>query len=173
MTHNPVRCLIRDFLVLAVIAGMSLNAWSAGNIDESNKYAWAENAGWVNFAPSHGGVSVFMAKAGYLSGYAWSESIGWIKLGVAGAGPYGNTTADDWGVNAYAGQLFGYAWSENAGWINFYPAHSRVTIDLIDGTFDGYAWSENLGWIHFQNAAPAYSVQTSGRMPQGAIFLFH
>ena len=56
-------------------------------------------------------------------------------------------------------------------WINFDPAHSQVTIDLLDGTFDGYAWSENLGWIHFRNDAPAYAVQTTARMPRGAVFI--
>jgi len=171
MSLNSSRHPVPLLLILAALAGLALGARAEGNIVDTNKFAWAENSGWLNFAPVHGGVSVFMAKLGYLAGYAWSENIGWIKLGADGGGPYGNTTAADWGVNVSYGQVSGYAWSENAGWINFDPAHSQVTIDLLDGTFDGYAWSENLGWIHFRNDAPAYAVQTTARMPRGAVFI--
>ena len=59
-----------------------------GNIDTTNKYAWSENAGWLNFRPTNGGVTVHDT---YLSGYAWAENIGWVKLG-SGTGPYANTT---------------------------------------------------------------------------------
>ena len=127
-----------------------------GNIDATEKYAWSENAGWVNLRPTHGGVTVHDT---HLSGYAWAENIGWIKLGSDSGGPYGNSDATDWGVNMDgSGKLSGYAWSEVAGWINFNPTHSQVTVDLITGSFSGYAWSENVGWIHFKNEAPAYNV---------------
>jgi len=144
------------FLLTAFVAGI---VFAAGNIDPTNKYAWAENAGWHNYAPTHGGVTVHPSGAnGYLSGYVWAESIGWIKLG-AGTGPYANTAADNYGVNLdAAGNLSGFAWSEIGGWINFHPTDSQVTINLTTGSFDGYAWSEFSGWIHFKNASPAYNV---------------
>jgi len=28
------------------------------NIDPTDKYAWSTNAGWINFAPTHGGVTI-------------------------------------------------------------------------------------------------------------------
>ncbi len=144
------------FSFMAFAAGM---VFADGNIDPTNKYAWAENAGWHNYAPTHGGVTVHPNGAnGYLAGYVWAESIGWIKLG-AGTGPYANTAANNYGVNLdAAGNLSGYAWSEIGGWINFHPTDSQVTINLTTGSFDGYAWSEFSGWIHFKNDSPAYNV---------------
>jgi hypothetical protein len=83
-----------------------------GIIDPENndsQYAWGENVGWINFAPSKGpGVNV--TDAG-LFGYAWGENIGWVNLSPATGGV----------VNDGAGNLSGYAWGENVGWINFAP----------------------------------------------------
>lgn len=150
-------------------------AFAEGNIDATNKYAWAENAGWVNFAPTNGGVTVVLPGRynRYLSGYAWAENVGWLKLGNANGGPYQNTATNNWGVNIAVGSppaLTGYAWSENCGWVHFSPTNSQATINMSDGRFDGYAWAENVGWIHFKNAAPAYNVQTTARPPNGTVF---
>ena len=41
-------------------------------------YAWSTTVGWINFAPTNGGVTV--SPAGEFSGYAWGENIGWIKF---------------------------------------------------------------------------------------------
>jgi hypothetical protein len=128
------------------------------NIHTDEKYAWAENTGWINFRPTDGGVTVH---DGYLTGYAWAENMGWIKLAYNDNGPYDNDAVDNWGVNAESnGNLSGYAWSDTTGWINFNPSNSRVTFDIETGSFDGYAWSENAGWIHFKNSSPAYNVTT-------------
>ena len=138
-------------------------AWaSEGNIDTNNKYAWSENAGWLNFRSNNGGVTVHDT---YLSGYAWAENIGWIKLG-SGTGPYNNTDSSNWGVNrdSSTGALSGYAWSENAGWINFNPSGSQVIINTSTGSFDGYAWAESVGWIHFKYDAPTYNVAVAATM---------
>jgi hypothetical protein len=134
---------------------------TGGNIDPANKYAWGTNAGWINFAPSHGGGVTVCSD--HLEGYAWAENVGWIRLGSyagGGAHTYGNTSAADYGVNRDgSGALSGYAWSTNAGWINFAPSHGGgVNIDPDTGSFDGYAWGENIGWIHFKNTSPAYNV---------------
>jgi hypothetical protein len=129
-----------------------------GNIDSTDKYAWSENAGWLNFGPTNGGVTVY---ADHLEGFAWAENIGWVKLGSytsGGTHTYTNTSAADYGVNNTNGVLSGYAWSETAGWINFSPTHGGVTIGA-DGRFDGYAWAENVGWVHFQNVSPAYNIR--------------
>jgi len=146
------------FILFLFCLSTAQSVWAAeGNVHETDKYAWSENTGWINFRPAHGGVSVY---ATHLEGYAWGENIGWIKLGSDNGGPYFNTTADNWGV-IYdgSGGLFGYAWSETAGWIRFHSYDSQVTIDS-DGVFDGYAWSENLGWIHFKDADARYQVRT-------------
>ena len=129
---------------------------SEGNIDISNKYAWSENAGWLNFRPTDAGVT---AHGTYLSGYAWAENIGWVKLG-SGTGPYDNNSSTNWGVNrdSGTGALSGYAWSEIAGWVNFNSTNSQVITNTDTGSFDGYAWSENVGWVHFKYDDPAYNV---------------
>lgn len=146
------------------LGGASWAPSVAAAIDPANPYAWSENAGWLNFSPSGGGVAVY---SDHLEGYAWSEGIGWIKLGSYGGGGshlYANSSASDWGVNVdAAGLLSGYAWSESAGWINFNPSHGQVSINIATGDFDGYAWSEAVGWIHFRNPAPAYRVRALRR----------
>lgn len=43
-------------------------------------FAWSENAGWINFRPQHGGVSIDTI-TGKFDGYAWGENIGWISFG--------------------------------------------------------------------------------------------
>jgi len=140
-------------LLLLAASGAPL----AAAIDPTDKYAWSENAGWINHRASHGQVQVY---SDHLEGFAWGENIGWIKLGSntgGGALTYANTSNTNWGVNHDgAGNLSGYAWAENVGWINFNPTHGGVFIDPATGVFSGYAWGENIGWIHFANASPAY-----------------
>lgn len=83
-------------------------------------------------------------------------------MGADGAGPYGNSTSANWGVNRdLAGNLSGKAWSEGWGWIDFAPANGGVSIEPEGGGFYGYAWGENIGWINFaspENAAVGYNV---------------
>ena len=42
-------------------------------------YAWSENAGWIKFNPSQGGV--VNDGNGDLSGSAWGEKLGWMDFG--------------------------------------------------------------------------------------------
>jgi uncharacterized repeat protein (TIGR02543 family) len=155
MEYNQMKHLKRfgSIIMLSSLI-ISPETFAAGNIDTTDKYAWSENSGWVNFNDANGGVTVY---DDHLEGYAWAENIGWVRLGTYTSGgihTYANTSQTDYGVNNDgAGNLSGYAWSETAGWINFNPSDSQVTIDASTGDFDGYAWAENVGWIHFQNAA--------------------
>jgi hypothetical protein len=144
-------------------ATASLQLPPVGNIDPSYVFAWATDAGWINFAPLDGGVTVTPGQNGCLSGYAWAENVGWISLGATNATkPYANTAANNYGVNMdSSGNLFGFAWSKSTGWINFSNIADQVSIDLNTGRFSGYAWGENVGWIHFQNTSPAYRVRTT------------
>jgi hypothetical protein len=120
-------------------AAINVVQGTCGIIDpESNdsQYAWGENVGWINFAPSQGpGVNV--TNMG-LFGYAWGENIGWVNLSPTNGGV----------INDGAGNLSGYAWGENVGWINFAPTGGGVFINPTDGVFSGHAWGENIGWIN-------------------------
>jgi len=161
-------------LAFSCLTGSCTWACAQGNIDSFNKYAWAENAGWMNFAPTHGGVTVAWNAPRYLCGYAWAENIGWIKLGHDGGGPYQNTATNNWGVNiGSGGVLSGYAWSANCGWVHFSATSNPVIINRNDGRFGGYAWAENVGWLHFAGSAPAYGVQTTARPSDGTAWLLY
>jgi len=124
-------------LIVVFIAIVILNitivfaSTTDGTINTTNKYAWGENIGWLNFSTTEGDVHVTDSA---LSGYAWAENIGWIYL---------NDIDNDG-----EGNLSGYAWSENTGWIDFAPTYGGVTINS-SGEFSGYAWGENIGWIVF------------------------
>jgi hypothetical protein len=73
-THRWNGALFLGIILSLVAVGVAL---AAGNIDLTNKWAWGANTGWVNFAPDHGGVSVY---SDHLEGDAWGESVGWIKV---------------------------------------------------------------------------------------------
>ncbi|MEK7107897.1 MAG: hypothetical protein AAB814_01880, partial [Patescibacteria group bacterium] len=51
-----------------------------GTINSTNRYAWTENAGWLDFGASLGAAAVTDSA---LSGYAFSETLGWISLNCA------------------------------------------------------------------------------------------
>ncbi|MBN1315658.1 MAG: hypothetical protein JXA42_09330 [Anaerolineales bacterium] len=154
------RTTFRLIPVLAVCLLVSLfgvvSAAANGSIDPDARWAWSANAGWINFNPPNGGVTVY---SDHLEGYAWGENVGWIRVGTytgEGAHTYGNTSAGDYGVNRDSeGNLSGYAWGTNVGWINFDPDGAEgVTIDAASGDFNGYAWGENVGWISFNGSGP-------------------
>ena len=155
---------LQTMIAACLLIGAGHTHAATVTIDPTAQYAYSENAGFINFAPTDGGTTVTRTA---LSGYAWCESAGWIRLGSGdGTGSYANTSATDWGVNvAYSanvpggGTLSGYGWSENSGWINFAPKDGGVTIGA-DGIFDGYAWSETLGFIQFDKTS-AVSVKTA------------
>jgi len=114
----------------------SFSSTTNGTIDTVDRYAWSENAGWVDF----GGLGDIHVTDSALTGYSYGENIGWISLDCSNTD---SCSTVDYGVtNDGSGDLSGYAWSENAGWIDF----SAATINS-DGEFTGYAYGENVGWI--------------------------
>jgi hypothetical protein len=163
MAKKIITYIMYPILVIGIMTGLFSVAYAAtnSNIDPEAKWAWSTSAGWINFDPPYGGVTVC---ADHLEGYAWGENVGWIRLGTytgCGIHTYGNTSAADYGVNRDGdGNLSGYAWGTNVGWINFDPDGAEgVAIDSLTGDFDGYAWGENVGWIHFSSSGPvAYRV---------------
>ena len=131
---------------------------TSGTINTSNKYAWGENIGWVDFNATSSAVTVTDSE---LTGYAYGENIGWISLNCSNTSSCG--TVDYKVTNNAEGTLGGYAYSENAGWINFAPAGSGVNIDS-SGVFSGYAYGENIGWINFNaDVNNTYPVTTDWR----------
>jgi hypothetical protein len=148
--------ILYPFLAFGILLSLSSAAYAAANsnIDPTDKWAWSTNAGWINFNPPNGGVTVC---DDHLEGYAWGENVGWIRLGTqigCVAYTYANTSAADYGVNRDgSGNLSGYAWGTNVGWINFDPDGAEgVMIDPLSGDFNGYAWGENVGWINFNGS---------------------
>ncbi len=92
-----------------------------GVIDATNKYAWGENIGWINFGCDNCNVQV---ADNAISGYAWNQNYGWINLAPTNSGV----------KNDGNGNLSGWAWGKNLGWIDF----AGVTISP-NGEFSGYA----------------------------------
>jgi hypothetical protein len=146
--------LLTIFILCSLVSLFPLTTESmAENIDPGitdNKYAFAENVGWINAEPqgnTYPGITVFLDT---LEGYAWSENLGWVSLSCQNTDSC--TTVQYGIVNDGNGNLSGYAWSENTGWINFSPTDGGVRIDTITGKFSGFAWGENIGWINFNDS---------------------
>lgn len=121
------RSLATAFVVafFSLVLGTTTVLASTGAVDAINPYAWDDNGGYVNWAPTGGNVAVTDTA---LSGYIWSVGFGWINL-----------APDQGGVTNSAGRLGGYAWGANTGWINFVG----VTIDS-NGRFHGQTTAQSL-----------------------------
>lgn len=78
-------------------------------------YAWSTDYGWINLAPSNGGVA--NDGNGNLSGYAWGEGTGWINFDPTNGGV---------SIDTSTGDFSGYAWAQNIGWISFNCADEGV-----------------------------------------------
>ena len=147
-------------------------ALAQSDVDTTNKYAWTENAGFLNWRDAGNPVAsqgvTFLGD--HLAGWVWGENIGWLHVG-AGGGPYSNASGVDYGVNVNAGtgELSGYAWGENVGWINFGTTPTigpdGARIDLGADRFRGYAWGENIGWVNLDDAAVFVGITASGSGP--------
>ncbi|OHA24833.1 MAG: hypothetical protein A3D52_02555 [Candidatus Taylorbacteria bacterium RIFCSPHIGHO2_02_FULL_44_36] len=107
---------------------LPLSFVSAGTITSPYKYAWSNNAGYINFEN-------VVVDDGALSGYAWSANYGWIKFNPA----QGGVLSDG------AGNLSGSAWGEKLGWIDF----NNVSINPSTGRFSGTATGTLIGTITF------------------------
>lgn len=124
-------------LILIVCLGLSVPVFFAfaitGTIDSTHKYAWSNNAGWINFGCDHCHIQVTNTA---ITGYAWSENYGWINFSPTGGGGVSNTTG---------GVLSGSAWGENTGWIDF----SGVTINSSGQFTEKTVSNDIVGQINF------------------------
>ena len=115
-----------EIIIITAIIGAAVFPLSVfasitdGVIDSTNKYAWSENIGWINFGVSGGNVHITDSA---ITGYGWSPNYGWINLNPPTSGV----------KNDSYGDLSGYAWGENLGWIDF----NGVSINS-GGEFSGY-----------------------------------
>jgi len=144
---KKIKIIIATLASVAFLTGLVADRAFAsvtdGTIDNTHKYAWSENAGWLNFGCLNCNVRITDSA---LTGYVWSENYGWINL----APTKGGVKNDGEGI------LSGYAWGESLGWINF----SGVTINSV-GKFSGSASGDISGQINFDCANCA--VKTSWR----------
>ena len=128
--HKINKKLLTIALVL-LLPAIAMASETDGTIDTTNKYAWGENTGWVNFRAQDGNIHVTDSA---VTGYAWDANYGWI-----------NFAPDQSGVmNDGAGNLSGFAWSAGGGWIDF----SSVTINS-SGQFTGIASGSVYGRLTF------------------------
>ena len=134
MSKNNLKIEISIVLLLFVFCFLFSNiafASDTGTIDSAYRFAWSENAGWINFGATHGNVRITDSA---ITGYAWSDNYGWINLAPTASGVKNNGE----------GTLSGYAWGENLGWINF----NNVLINTA-GKFTGFAHGAISGIINF------------------------
>lgn len=153
------------------------------NINSTNRWAWNNVTGWVDFYET----DTVMVTSSVLSGYA-SSSVGDISLdcattaigNICGTSNYGVCNGpgphnpDGTCPLALGGpELTGYGWNDALGWISFncdessHPggtdtcstSNYKVSIDQ-NGEFHGYSWNDIAGWISFNCANPPDSCLT-------------
>ena len=135
----------RRFYILALSIFLLPLITHASNISTTDKYAWSDVLGWVNFSPTNGNVEVTDTR---VTGYVWSTNAGWINLQPTKGG-----------ISNNRGVLSGYAWGESTGYIDF----TGVSIDS-SGRFTGQTVSTALaGTITFSCAK--CNVNTTWRIP--------
>ncbi len=120
--------IFKILFIILTISFFNTALASTGTIDSTNKYAWGENLGWINFAPrdsSNNYIGLTITDSA-ITGYAWSSLYGWINFSPTNSGQ---------GVtNTTSGTLGGSAWSEQTGWIDMTGASINSS-----GTFTGTA----------------------------------
>lgn len=141
-----------SFTLLLLLAGPALASETVGTINASHAYAWGENIGWINLAPTNSSdeyVGLTITDSG-LTGYGWSSKYGWINFQPSNSSQgVSNTTA---------GSLSGSAWVSGLGWLDL----SGISIGE-NGVFAGTVGStgSTVGRVTFD--CDNCSVQTDWR----------
>ena len=123
--------LIITFFGLVIFSYSAYASETNGTIDATNKYAWSDQLGWINFGSTNSSVAITDSA---ITGYAWSENYGWINLAPTNSGISNNNE----------GTLSGQAWGEKIGWVDF----SGVVINS-SGKFTGTATGDVIGTLTF------------------------
>ncbi|HEY4497006.1 MAG TPA: hypothetical protein VI432_02560 [Candidatus Paceibacterota bacterium] len=157
----------KTILLFSVIASLSLAAvFAATNIDLTDKWAWNDARGWINFHSTNV-VNILSNK---IEGYAvfcgndevcTTPSADYILLDC-GTSPGGDICeASNFKIFRDGnGDLSGWAWNDGVGWISFCGGGDAdvncpgtisygVNIDSVSGDFTGWAWNDVIGWIDF------------------------
>ena len=160
--------------VMVVLESQPVFAENIDPDDDDSKYAYGENAGWLNAEPLGDGGFGVQVEDSKLTGYIWAENIGWVSLSCENTSTCASV---HYGVtNDGNGNLSGCAWAENVGWISFSCNNTGncgtvdygVTIDPGTGVFSGKAWAENIGWISFDSTgSTTFGLKTSWRGDTG------
>ena len=82
-------------------------------------YAWGNEIGWVNMAPTGAGVTVDPSTA-LVYGTAWSENSGWINFRPTNSGTISGGIPIGVSITT-SGEFYGWAWNGGiyGGWIKF------------------------------------------------------
>ena len=135
-----------------------------GPIDSTDRYAWNDIIGWLDFYGASGGPSaVTTAKM-----TRWAVSSGGEFALDCVTTPSGDVCAtSNFYVSNNNGNLAGWAWNDAYGWVSFCgnatenstwdgstwvcPASPtyQVNIDAATGDFAGWAWNDIIGWVSF------------------------
>ena len=139
------------FILCLTILAMAYPASAGTSINNSNKFAYGANVGWINWeADTDNGA--WMGQM-FITGFVYSANTGWINMG---GGPtngyeYGHGAADDFGINILSGGLLrGFAYGANIGWVKF-ESNGNPRVDLDTGKLRGFAYGANVGWISLSN----------------------
>ena len=156
-------------LAAATLLAGALPAAAQSTISTTDKFAYAANAGWIDFRTS--AADGMRVADTFLSGFAYAANFGYIHFGTTSpaTGPanghtYGNTTAGDYGVNlSPTGLLTGFAYAPNVGYLQFEQTLGQPRVNLLTGVFSGYAYSANVGWIALATPLSALATTTISR----------
>lgn len=167
------------FIILILFLISFIIVFAATNIDSSNRWAWNDLIGWIDFY----GTNTVNVSSQQLTGYA-SSSAGDISLDCATTRNGNICSQSNYKViNDGMGNLSGWGWNDVYGWISFCGGQStstcpgstiyQVKIDPTTGDFSDYAWNDILGWISFcgkpgggggcASGTVSYKVNTSWR----------
>ncbi len=117
-------------------------------------YAWGNEMGWVNLAPSSSGVKIDPV-TGELSGMAWSQTSGWINFRPANAGSLSGGVPIGVSITSL-GEFYGWAWSGGSygGWIKF-DCSSQTTCVKTDWRKIGLRTTPDSGTSQVTRYAPS------------------
>jgi hypothetical protein len=172
-------------IFLAILAGAAVLfhagvrvVIAATDINSTNRYAWNDLIGWLDFYAE----DTVRVNSQSLRGYATSSAED-ISLDCHTTRNGNICGQSDYQIlNDGIGGLSGFAWNDQYGWISFCGTQNagaatvacpltsstyQVLIDADNGMFSGYAWNDTAGWFSFNCTnnngcgASNYKVQTS------------
>ena len=124
----------RLFFLIVLAVSLPFGLVQASAIDSTEKWAWGEAIGWINWNTSNNTQPVVVSES-RITGHIWSQQFGWINLHPTQAGV----------TNTCEGDVGGYAWGSSIGWIDM----DNVSINPKTGIFSGTASTDDLGLIRF------------------------